>query len=185
MENIGGTDFLTGFHDVAKSLNLILIHKGTIASIPSGYHLCDGNAGTIDLRNIFIVGADADAGGVAKTTITGVALQTGGDTTTSSEVMGATIDNSYTGITDSTTGYASVSDSGHTHNVTQVGIIDETPKYQDVGNYGDTDTGYASVSDSGHYHMINDELHNHNVTDAGHTHTAINPFYALAFIQAI
>jgi hypothetical protein len=74
-----GNDFLQVFHDAAKALGFILLYKGTVASIPAGYHICDGNAGTIDLRNKFVVAADADSGGVAKTTLLGAPAQTGGD----------------------------------------------------------------------------------------------------------
>jgi hypothetical protein len=38
--------------------------------------LCDGSNGTVDLRNRFVVCADADSGGVAKSTVTGSAQQT-------------------------------------------------------------------------------------------------------------
>ena len=34
---------------------MIMLWYGSIVSIPSGWHLCDGTAGTIDLRNKFIV----------------------------------------------------------------------------------------------------------------------------------
>lgn len=54
----------------------IIMWSGTIATIPSGWVLCNGSNGTPDLRNRFIVAADADSGGVAKSTITGSALQT-------------------------------------------------------------------------------------------------------------
>ncbi len=54
----------------------IIMWSGTILSIPSGWLLCDGSNSTPDLRNRFIVGADADDSGVAKSTITGSALQT-------------------------------------------------------------------------------------------------------------
>lgn len=42
--------------------------SGAIVDIPAGYHLCDGDAGTPDLRDKFIVGAGttynpADTGG--------------------------------------------------------------------------------------------------------------------------
>ncbi len=40
----------------------IILWHGTIASIPSGWRLCDGSNGTPDLRNRFIVGAGADGG---------------------------------------------------------------------------------------------------------------------------
>ncbi len=36
---------------------MIMLWHGSVASIPSGWHLCDGTAGTIDLRDKFVVGA--------------------------------------------------------------------------------------------------------------------------------
>lgn len=38
----------------------IIAYSGLIADIPAGWHLCDGNSGTVDLRDKFIVGALAD-----------------------------------------------------------------------------------------------------------------------------
>lgn len=50
---------------------MILLWEGAIIDIPVGYALCDGNAGTPDLRNRFIVGAGdtyaVDASGGATT----------------------------------------------------------------------------------------------------------------------
>ncbi len=60
---------------------VIMMWSGTIATIPSGYYLCDGTNGTPDLRDKFIVGAKQDSGGVAKTNITGSLTQSGGSTT--------------------------------------------------------------------------------------------------------
>lgn len=62
---------------------MIMLWSGTIASIPSGWALCNGSNGTPDLRNRFIVCADADSGGIAKSTITGSATQSGGSTSIS------------------------------------------------------------------------------------------------------
>lgn len=59
----------------------IIMWSGSIASIPTGWYLCNGSNGTPDLRNKFIVAADADVGGVAKSTVSGVAAQSGGSTT--------------------------------------------------------------------------------------------------------
>jgi hypothetical protein len=56
---------------------VIAMWSGSVASIPSGWHLCDGTAGTPDLRNRFIVAADADVGGIAESTVTGVPTQSG------------------------------------------------------------------------------------------------------------
>ena len=36
---------------------MILLWSGAVGSIPSGYYLCDGNNGTPDLRNRFLIGA--------------------------------------------------------------------------------------------------------------------------------
>ena len=55
--------------------------SGTIATIPSGWVLCNGANGTPDLRNQFIVAANADNAGKAMTTITGAPLQSGGANT--------------------------------------------------------------------------------------------------------
>ena len=61
--------------------SVVAMFSGAIASIPTGWVLCDGGAystslgsgNVIDLTNRFIVAADADDGGVAKTTIDGIA----------------------------------------------------------------------------------------------------------------
>lgn len=70
----GGTGTTTGAYLVP--VGGIIMWSGSIASIPTGWVLCNGSNGTPDLRNRFIVGADADNSGVAKSTVTGSALQT-------------------------------------------------------------------------------------------------------------
>lgn len=40
-----------------RMLGIIAIWSGAIGDIPAGWHLCDGTAGTQDLRDMFIVGA--------------------------------------------------------------------------------------------------------------------------------
>jgi hypothetical protein len=56
----------------------IIMWSGSIASIPTNWALCNGANGTPDLRNKFIIGANADNAGVANTNITGSNTQTGG-----------------------------------------------------------------------------------------------------------
>jgi len=73
----------------------IVLWYGTIATIPTGWALCNGASGTPDLRNKFVVCADADAGGVAKSTIAGAAAQLGGNTTHSQLQMAHGHDISY------------------------------------------------------------------------------------------
>jgi len=88
-----GNAFVTG---------MIMMWSGTIATIPSGWYLCDGTNSTPDLRNKFIVAADADDAGAAKTTVTGSATQTGGS-------KDAIV------VSHTHTATSSVTDPGHTH----------------------------------------------------------------------
>ena len=60
---------------------VIVMWSGSIATIPSGWVLCDGNNGTPNLTDKFIVGAKQDDSGTAKTNITGSLTQTGGTAT--------------------------------------------------------------------------------------------------------
>lgn len=71
----------TSITNLGFTAGMIIEWSGTIATIPSGWVLCNGSNGTPDLRNKFIVAADADSGGVAKTTLINGATQSGGSTT--------------------------------------------------------------------------------------------------------
>ena len=56
----------------------IILWSGTIASIPSGWVLCDGNNSTPDLRNRFVVGAHSGSGnGISATAGPGFSTTTG------------------------------------------------------------------------------------------------------------
>lgn len=91
--SIKQSDLISTFNNltgvgVIPSGGIIMWH-GTIASIPTGWFLCDGTNSTPDLRNQFVVCADADVSGVAKSTISGSAAQSGGSTTISINNMPA------------------------------------------------------------------------------------------------
>lgn len=47
----------------------IVMWSGSIASIPAGWFFCNGQNGTPDLRDRFVIAARQDEGGVAKTAI--------------------------------------------------------------------------------------------------------------------
>ena len=79
----------------------IIMWSGTIATIPSGWYLCNGSNSTPDLRNRFIIGAFQDTTGVAYTTVTGADTQTGG---TKDAIV---VSHTHT-----------VTDPGHTHSIT-------------------------------------------------------------------
>lgn len=57
----------------------IAMWSGSVATIPSGWLLCNGSNSTPDLRDKFVIGAKQDDGGVAKTNVTGSLTQTGGE----------------------------------------------------------------------------------------------------------
>lgn len=44
----------------AHMTGFILIWSGLLADVPDGWHICDGNGGTIDLRSRFVYGASID-----------------------------------------------------------------------------------------------------------------------------
>jgi hypothetical protein len=59
---IGTYDNLYGIVNAAPAANpvpagAIIMWSGSIGSIPAGYYICDGNNGTPDLRDRFVVGA--------------------------------------------------------------------------------------------------------------------------------
>lgn len=57
---------VTALINIVLPSGTIILWSGSIATIPTGWHLCDGNAGTPDLLNKFMVCAYQDEGGVAK-----------------------------------------------------------------------------------------------------------------------
>lgn len=71
----------------------IIMWSGSIATIPTGWFLCNGSNGTPDLRNAFVVGASVDNAGVSNTTITGTNTKSGGskDATLVSHTHTATV----------------------------------------------------------------------------------------------
>jgi hypothetical protein len=52
-----GTTWTSAAAPTAFLTGMIILWSGSIASIPSGFALCDGTSGTPDLRDRFIVGA--------------------------------------------------------------------------------------------------------------------------------
>jgi hypothetical protein len=147
---------------------MIMMWSGTIATIPSGWLLCNGTSGTPDLRDKFVIGARADDGGAAKTNVTGSYTQTGGskDAVNVSHTHTATSDtvgdhaHSYTSPTDPATGSGTGGVGG--------GAAQNFPSTN-----GATTTGAGS-----HSHTI-------TVSSAGVSGTNANlpPYYALAFIM--
>jgi hypothetical protein len=83
--------------------------SGSIATIPSGWVLCDGQNGTPDLRDKFIIGASQDSANVARTNVTGSLTLSGGS-------PNAVI------VSHTHTATSTAVDSGHAHPLTITGI---------------------------------------------------------------
>jgi hypothetical protein len=106
--NIATTAFVQTALSGAFISGMIMMWSGTIATIPSGWLLCNGSSGTPDLRNRFIIGAFSDDSGTAKTTVTGSATQTGG---TKDAIV----------VSHTHTGTSTVTDPTHQHTLTNYG----------------------------------------------------------------
>jgi hypothetical protein len=147
--------------NIAASIppGVITMWSGTIATIPTGWLLCNGSSGTPDLRNRFIIGAFQDTSGVAYTTITGADTQTGG---------------TKDAIVVSHTHTATVTDPGHRHTVGISAIPDSgsgSPNRM-------TDSGSTNTS------TVTTGITVSNSTEGSSgTNQNLPPYYALAFIM--
>jgi len=141
---------------------MIMMWSGTIATIPSGWLLCNGSSGTPDLRNRFIVGAFSDTTGVAYTTITGSNTQTGGskDAIVVSHTHTAT-------------------DSGHTH-VLYGQNQDSIDDHYIQGVFANSFNGSANGNQTSQTGTANITV---STTGSSGTNANLPPYYALAFIM--
>jgi hypothetical protein len=165
-DNIAG--ILTQIPTATPSIpaGCILIWSGSTGSIPTGFVLCDGNNGTPDLRNSFILGA--------------------GNTYTVGQT-GGSADAIVVSHTHTATSTSTVTDAGHKHNTDN-----PTGGYQLGG--GSTSVGTISNQSTGG--LLNTVIVQTNTTGitvatattnttAGTSGTGANlpPYYALAYIQ--
>lgn len=158
----------------------IIMWSGTIATIPTGWALCNGSNGTPDLRNTFIIGASVDSGGSARTSVTGSNLQTGGS---KDSIV----------VSHSHTATSSVTDPGHGH------LMDYQQKaVEDTGSAQVSDMRFAGGDGDGgstnYYNQSGNIVANTTgvtvsttIASQGSSGTNANlpPFYALAFIMRI
>ena len=137
---------------------LIAIWSGAVGSVPSGWYLCNGQNGTPDLRNSFIIGA-------GNTYSVGA---TGGSTTAT--LTQANLPNVNFSAT------STVTDPGHHHSTTQIvsgsdiGYQSADLTFNSSGSTGTSTTGITvatTVSSGG----------------SGTGVPILPPYYALAYIQ--
>lgn len=144
----------------------IIMWSGTIATIPSGWYLCNGSNGTPDLRNRFIVGAHSDTSGVAYTTITGSNTQTGG---------------TKDAIVVSHTHTATVTDPTHSHWGWGGSVRTNT---NTAGGTNDNSTsGGGAVGFETLYAASTGITVSNSTTGSSGTDQNLPPYYALAFIM--
>jgi microcystin-dependent protein len=152
----------------------IIMWSGSVASIPSGWFLCDGANGTPDLRNRFVVGAGStynpgDTGGADSVTLS------------ASQIPGHTHSFSATTSTASLTGSAGPIAETFGFNGTTTGVFSKTAQF------GNNTPSSVDGSESGRLNI--DASHNHTLsgttgsTGGGGSHENRPPYYALAYIM--
>lgn len=145
---------------------MIMMWSGTIATIPTGWLLCNGSSGTPDLRNRFIIGAHSDDAGAAKTTVTGSATQTGG---------------TKDAIVVSHTHTATVTDPTHSHWGWN-GTV-RTNTNTSGGSNDNSTSGGGAVGFETLYAASTGITVSNSTTGSSGTDQNLPPYYALAFIM--
>ena len=149
---------------------VILLWSGSVASIPSGWYLCDGTNGTPNLTGRFVVHADADAAGTYNVGDTG-----GADSVTldATQIPSHT----HTGTTSS--------DGAHTHTdsdalgVSTYNVNDGFFDGSSVAQGNEKTTVSLETDSAGaHTHTFTTDA-----TGGGGSHENRPPYYALAYIM--
>ena len=177
-------DIVAGSGGIAAGM--ILMWSGAISNIPSGWVLCDGNNGTPNLQDRFIVGAGSSysvnaTGGSANATLP-THTHTFSDTAT-------------TGSAGAHSHF--VNDPGHAHNVKGLSSRGDTWNERLDGNViagedeaGEETNGLTYATDT-NITLDSAPNHSHSVSISGTTGSAgssgtnanLPPYYALAYIM--
>jgi len=161
---------------------VIVMWSGLLSQIPEGWVLCNGQNGTPDLRDKFIVGAGREytignTGGAKEVTLTASQLPSHNHT---ADYAGA---HSHTGSTN-------VSGS-HTHTYQRVRDDSTNSGMGGSGAFRYSPTVESTTSSAGnHSHSVSissvgNHTHTINNTGGGQAHENRPPYYALAFIMYI
>ena len=141
----------------------IIIWSGSVASVPSGWYLCNGSNGTPDLRDRFVVGAGstysvADTGGSANAIV----------------------------VSHTHTATSTVTDAGHFHDM---GAVRDAGPYgnttissQTVEDWTSARTSTSSANTSTNTTGITVATTNASAGSSG-TNANLPPYYALAYIM--
>jgi microcystin-dependent protein len=189
---------------------IITLWYGSIASIPSGWLLCNGANSTPDLRDRFVVGAGTTyavgATGGANTVTLDATMIPAHTHTFSATTNTVDINHSHTqqGTFNSSSAFTGVYDSGHAHNLELLNYLAAPGGGSATGFTSpaalQTAVATANLVDPGHFHattisgqttsMSANNTHSHTVsgttgngTGGGLAHENRPPYYALAYIM--
>jgi hypothetical protein len=174
---VATTAFVQTALSAAFSTGMIMMWSGTIATIPTGWVLCNGSNSTPDLRNRFVIGAHSDTAGVAYTTVTGSNTTSGGTKDAIVVSHTHTVTAASTSLTGAIVGIAeSFGLGGGTASGVFTKTTGNTVSLTPVGN--DSGDGGGVTFDGSHTHSM-------TVSTEGSSGTNQNlpPYYALAFIM--
>jgi hypothetical protein len=135
----------------------IIMWSGSIASVPSGWYLCDGNNGTPDLRNRFVVGAGD----------TYAVDATGG----SADAVVVAHTHTYSGSTNTT--------GAHTHTIEAPTPGASTLTFN-KGSESGTPGTFSTSSAGNHSHTFSGTTAS---SGSSGTNANLPPYYALAYIM--
>jgi len=192
---------ISGLIAGAVPTGIIAMWSGSIASIPSGWALCNGSNGTPDLRNRFVVGAGStynpgNTGGadtvtlattqipshthsVSGNTATDGSHNHGGNTSTAAAHRHSLDSGTIGGLVVNFTGASTLNN----------GTGQSLPYVQSIGTTNASQTGF----DGSHNHTIpsTGSTHSHSLsltsgaTGGGQSHENRPPYYALAYIMKL
>jgi hypothetical protein len=156
---IATTAFVTTAVAASFPTGGIILWSGSVASIPSGWALCNGSNGTPDLRNRFVVGAGS---------------------TYAVNATGGSADAIVVSHTHTATSTSTVTDPGHNHPTGSSGA--GAPNGSDLSQ-----VGYGSGSNTGTTTTgitVATTTTNANAGTSG-TNANLPPYYALAYIMKL
>jgi hypothetical protein len=181
---IATTAFVTTAVAASFPTGGIILWSGSVASIPSGWALCNGSNGTPDLRNRFVVGAGS----------TYAVDATGGSTTTTAtgSISGSTAG---TALTEAQMpkhyhqmlGPSSIS-APQNGGVGSTGVYGGGTPDDGAYGYGTWSTGGNAASGSTSTGTSNGDSHTHGagtLAFTGNAVTSLPPYYALAYIMKL
>jgi len=159
----------------------IIMFSGTASEVPANWSLCDGTNGTPDLRNKFVIAAQAYEDNNDNEWQTNI---TGTDTATGGSKDAIVVSHTHT-ITDDGHSH-DITDPGHTH--TEEGSRDSSGQDQAGSGSGDNDIAESNTSGSSVTGItIDSATTGISIDNAGSAGTNANlpPYFALAFIMRV